>query len=76
MAGQQQALPQVSSVPVIAKEDKFDGDNYHIWKFRMEAILKSRGLWGHVVGVGDPPVLIPQPPATSPDELAKWHEAE
>ncbi len=26
-------------------EDRFDGSNYHTWKFRMEMILLDKDLW-------------------------------
>lgn len=71
---QQQQPTTLSSNPNLPKEEKFDGTNFHVWKFRMVEIFKSRKLWAHVYGVGTPPVPTPKPVATDPDALAKWEE--
>lgn len=34
---------------------KFDGDEFQVWKCRMEALLKAEGLWDIVVGEEKPP---------------------
>ena len=31
-------------------EDKFDGVNFHLWKFKMEMVMAERELWDIVEG--------------------------
>ena len=35
--------------------DKFDGENFNLWKFKMEMVLASRDLWDIVDGTEEPP---------------------
>ncbi|KND02134.1 uncharacterized protein SPPG_02628 [Spizellomyces punctatus DAOM BR117] len=30
--------------------EKFNGMNYHLWKFKMTMLLKEKGLWGVIEG--------------------------
>eukprot|EP00112_Aurelia_sp_Birch-Aquarium-sp1_P016297 Seg3683.4 transcript_id=Seg3683.4/GoldUCD/mRNA.D3Y31 product="Copia protein" protein_id=Seg3683.4/GoldUCD/D3Y31 len=30
--------------------DKFDGTNFHLWKFKMQMVLEDKDLWGIVSG--------------------------
>ena len=29
---------------------KFDGENFHLWKFKMQMMLKNKGLWDTLEG--------------------------
>lgn len=35
--------------------DKFNGDNFSLWKFKMEMLLESVDLWETVEGTEKPP---------------------
>jgi hypothetical protein len=35
--------------------DKFNGENFSIWKFKMEMVLSAKELWDIVDGSEDPP---------------------
>ena len=35
--------------------DKFKGDNFNLWKFKMEMVLESMDLWEIVKGFKEPP---------------------
>jgi hypothetical protein len=53
----------------ISFEPKLDYDNYSIWSFKVEVILKSRGLWHLVDGTEvAPPTL----PPTERSALERW----
>jgi hypothetical protein len=43
--------------------DKFDGKNYHIWRFKLEAVLVAAKLWEVVMEVPAPPA---EPAAGAP----------
>ena len=30
--------------------DKFKGENFHLWKFKMQMVLEEKDLWGIVSG--------------------------
>ena len=36
--------------------DKFNGENLHLWKFKMQMVLEEKDLWGIVSGDGREPV--------------------
>ncbi len=38
---------QMESLKVM---EKFDGDNFHLWKFKMHIIFSKHGLWKFVDG--------------------------
>jgi hypothetical protein len=50
----------------ISFEPKLDYDNYSIWSFKIEVILKSRGLWHLVNGTE----VVPTP--EEPNALERW----
>ena len=35
--------------------DKFDGVNFHLWKFKMEMVMAEKELWEIVEGSEEPP---------------------
>ena len=37
-----------------ARIDKFDGSNFHVWKFKMQMVLEDRDLWDVTCGVVKP----------------------
>lgn len=34
----------------LVRIDKFDGKNFHLWKFKMQMVLEDKDLWGIVSG--------------------------
>ena len=48
--------------------DKFNGDNFGLWKFKMEMILSEKDLWEIVEGTEKPP------PSDAEDKLKKAYE--
>ena len=36
--------------------DKFNGENFHLWKFKMQMVLEEKDLWGIVSGDEREPV--------------------
>ena len=44
------ALAMDTSVTTIARINKFDGANFHLWKFKMQMVLEERDLWDVVSG--------------------------
>ena len=52
----------------ISFEPKLDYDNYSIWSFKIEVILKSRGLWPLVNGTE----VAPPPEDSEPKALERW----
>ena len=36
--------------------DKFNGENFHLWKFKMQMVLEEKDLWGIVSGDEKEPV--------------------
>jgi hypothetical protein len=41
--------------------DKFDGVNFHLWKFKMEMVIVEKKLWEIVEGSEEPPLLSSEP---------------
>ena len=37
-----------------ARIDKFDGNNFHVWKFKTQMVLEDRDLWDGTCGVVKP----------------------
>ena len=37
--------------------DKFDGTNYHLWKFKMQMVLEEKDLWDVVDGTDERPAI-------------------
>ena len=35
---------------VSSHSEKFDGKNFHLWKFKMQMILEDKDLWSIVCG--------------------------
>jgi hypothetical protein len=54
---------QLKSLKVM---EKFDGGNFHLWKFKMRMMLSKHGLWKFVDGS----VTIPN----DEDEMANYNE--
>ena len=52
--------------------EKFDGDNWHLWKEKIRFILIDKGLWKVVSGKYQKPIGSPVDPA----ELEKWEDAD
>jgi len=52
--------------------EKFDGDNWHLWKERIRFILIDKGLWKVVCGKYKKPTGSPVDPA----ELEKWEDID
>ena len=48
--------------------DKFNGDNFSLWKFKMEMILSAKDLWD-IVDQSEPP-----PPSTADEKDKKYYE--
>jgi len=45
---------QMESLKVM---EKFDGANFHLWKFKMRMMLSKHGLWKFVMGVQQFPMM-------------------
>ena len=52
--------------------EKFDGDNWHLWKEKIKFILIDKGLWKVVCGKYKKPTRSPVDPA----ELEKWEDTD
>ena len=39
----------------VVRIDKFDGKNFHLWKFKMQMVLEDRDLWTIVSGEEEEP---------------------
>ena len=52
--------------------EKFDGDNWHLWKEKIKFILIDKGLWKVVCGKYKKPIGSPVDPA----ELEKWEDTD
>ncbi len=50
--------------------EKLNGDNFHLWKFKMEMIFKNKDAWGIVTGTEK------MPPDTAPAERADYCRRE
>ena len=44
------ALAMDTAVTTTARINKFDGSNFHLWKFKMQMVLEERDLWDVVCG--------------------------
>ena len=44
------ALAMDTAVTTTARINKFDGSNFHLWKFKMQMVLEERDLWDVVSG--------------------------
>lgn len=49
---------------------KFDGKNFHQWKFQMQCALKAKGVYGYVNG------NIQKPNETDANALASWEKMD
>ena len=34
----------------LSRIEKFNGENFHLWKFKMQMVLEDKDLWGIVSG--------------------------
>ena len=52
--------------------EKFDGENWHIWKLKIKFILIDKGLWKIVSGR----VQKPFGPGVTPEDVEKWEDLD